>query len=406
MNIRTVERKDPNSPMRVLFLLPSEGEATAEDFAMLQAMYSRDPQPIDSAIKAARAEKAGEFMKKFYVGYGHASVAELGQVVIAIENVPMPVAKLIQHYPLYRGQECSTRYIDFSEQHFYAQSDAGAEYQKELREFYMEALGPTTYHMAERFDLDMNDTVDARAAKAAAFDVLRGFLPIGAATSLSWCVDLRNLNERIPILLDYATRYPELFFVCDALLSLMKEVFPNSQRTERQVVGHDLLLGPVQKDHFPGVVHFNRLMRVNGAERGTLEWSGHMDFASWRDLARHRSVYQTFPAIDFGPTEPWYQQNLPFAFAEAGMAILNRRITAQRDSYAQPMATKVPFYLSGDLDKFRYITKLRSGLAVHPTLRAAIFSLADRAEISLPVHETRDWVVTSKRGRQTIEVKK
>jgi thymidylate synthase ThyX len=51
-------------------------------------------------------------METFYVGYGHASIADCGSTTIFIEGISILADKAIQDWQLYSGQETSTRYID------------------------------------------------------------------------------------------------------------------------------------------------------------------------------------------------------------------------------------------------------------------------------------------------------
>jgi thymidylate synthase ThyX len=412
MNLRILKKEavpETGDLSRVLFLLPSENEPTAEDLAMLQALYSRDPRPIDAAVKLLKTSKSGDFMNKFYVGYGHESIAELGDVVIAVENVPMPVAKLIQHYQLYKGQECSTRYIDFSNQPFIARTDAGKAYQEKLRSFYLKALEPTTEHLIARFGIDRDNANEMRGAKAAAFDVLRGFLPNGAVTNLAWKTDLRYLNNRLHALSDHIEDFPELKVVIDKIRALAMKAFPNSIREERNVNTDPLEwpFGGDMAEFWMSDVKYIPLRPVNGEQRGIIEWTDTIDFASWRDLARHRSVYQTFPVIgtDYG-FEWWYHDQLPPSLQEEAEALVEEGRAIKDDVYAIPMGFKVPFVVSGPLEKFRYIIRLRSGLTVHPTLREAIYSLAGRltAQYGLTFSRLNSlaWVVGGKRGTQDI----
>ena len=66
-----------------------------------------------------KASGSGKFMERFYVGYGHQSIADCGSTTLFIEGVSMLAAKAIQDWPLYAGQEGSTRYIDMSKQPIY-----------------------------------------------------------------------------------------------------------------------------------------------------------------------------------------------------------------------------------------------------------------------------------------------
>ncbi len=84
---------------------------------MLQALYSRSPKSVHEHLAKVRKDGSGNFMSQFYVGYGHKSIGDCGTTSIFIEGLSMLAAKAIQQWPLYSGQEASTRYMDFSQAH-------------------------------------------------------------------------------------------------------------------------------------------------------------------------------------------------------------------------------------------------------------------------------------------------
>ncbi len=88
--------------------LPPESEA------MVQALYSRSPASVVEHLRKVEEVGADQFMGTYYVGYGHRSIGDCGTTTLFIEEVTMLDAKAIQDWPLYRGQEASTRYMDFS----------------------------------------------------------------------------------------------------------------------------------------------------------------------------------------------------------------------------------------------------------------------------------------------------
>jgi hypothetical protein len=91
-------------------------EFSPEPLAMLQALYSRDPRSVLDHIDRVHKVGAEKFMGSFYVGYGHKSIGDCGTTTIFIEQVSMLCAKAFQDWPLYNGQEASTRYLDMSKQ--------------------------------------------------------------------------------------------------------------------------------------------------------------------------------------------------------------------------------------------------------------------------------------------------
>ncbi len=116
-------------------------DLSPEDGAMLQALYSRSPKSVVEHLDRVKQVGSGKFMDTYYVGYGHASIGDCGTTSVFIENVSMLAAKAIQDWPLYSGQEASTRYMDFSTAVFENPlgSAAGVEIQERWRAFYMQA---------------------------------------------------------------------------------------------------------------------------------------------------------------------------------------------------------------------------------------------------------------------------
>lgn len=407
---------------RVLLLLPPEGAATAEDLAMIQALYSRDPRPIDDAVKLARTSNSGEFMKKFYVGYGHQSIADCGYITLAVENVSMAVAKLIQHDQLYNGQECSTRYLDFSTQGMVHTSEDGP-IAKRLREIYNENLDKFHNYAAETHGLDMADGVENKTAKAAAFDILRGLLPVGTLTNLSWTTSIRNFYQHLARLKrvnaflrdDLPFHKGSVSFmeiiglheVIEKMENLVGQAFPNSQA---KYDDDKRLLVDSGFDTTDSIEFNGRAKRSNrGATLHDIHpWSvvnasGMLDFASWRDLARHRSIKQTFPFHFSQDIHPFYAQHI----GSVDMDILEEveQLTSEAiDPHAMPMGCLVPYNLQGTLNDWSYIINLRTGHTVHPTLREKMLDLAKFLNIPIPHHRSSyEWTVSKKRASQDIK---
>ena len=91
-------------------------EFAPQDNAMLQALYSRSPLSVTKHVAKVRKAGSGKFMERFYVGYGHAYIADCGSTTIFIEGLSILADKAVQDWPLYSGQETSTRYVDMSKQ--------------------------------------------------------------------------------------------------------------------------------------------------------------------------------------------------------------------------------------------------------------------------------------------------
>jgi len=113
-----------------------------EALAMLQALYSRSPRSVREHLLKVKEVGAEKFMANYYVGYGHKSIGDCGATAIFVENVSMLVAKAVQDWPLYSGQEASTRYLDMTAQEVLnpLNSPEGKAIQDEWMRFYAHVL--------------------------------------------------------------------------------------------------------------------------------------------------------------------------------------------------------------------------------------------------------------------------
>src|SRR5450631_169108 len=101
-------------PQRVLTVAPMPPEKTA--FAL--ARYSRSPDSIRESVEWVRTHDSAKFLESFYFQYGHASIADLGHVVLCFEGVSELAATEIEDEQLWDGQARSSRYQDFSRSGF------------------------------------------------------------------------------------------------------------------------------------------------------------------------------------------------------------------------------------------------------------------------------------------------
>src|ERR1700675_2610332 len=101
-------------PKRVLTVSPMPPEKCA--YAL--ARYSRSPDSIAASIDWVRTHDSQKFLESFYFQYGHASIADLGHVVICFEGLSELAATEIEDEQLWDGQARSSRYQDFSRSGF------------------------------------------------------------------------------------------------------------------------------------------------------------------------------------------------------------------------------------------------------------------------------------------------
>lgn len=414
-DLKHVVRPLPNGGQVVL--LNTGAEITAEDLAMLQALYSRSPKGIFEHLEKLDEVGSGKFMGTFYVGYGHKSIGDCGDTVFFIEGVSMLVAKAVQDWMLYNGQECSTRYLDFGSQLFLDPigQDDTSEILKSWRNFYTANLPVVKKHVASQFPRQdgEDEKVYDKAVGARAFDIMRAFLPAGATTSLSWLSNLRQLGDKLLEL-----RHHPLVEVRDVAIAIreaMIEVHPNSvpkqyEATEAYYedwMSNGYMFDPVfwPKDVVLSRSGIDKQQLVAGkyflesrppktdlpkkfARAGVDQFQFCLDFGSYRDIQRHRAVIQQMPLLStkFG-FEPWYLEQLPPDLAgdvvnfilpafEGKILRWGKQNPSETLQYYIPMGYRVPCEVTGDLPALIYLAELRSGSMVHPTLRPKAQAIA------------------------------
>ena len=89
-----------------------------EQSAYALARYSRSPDSIRDSIEWVRSHDSAKFLESFYFQYGHASIADLGHVVLCFEGVSELAATEVEDEQLWDGQARSSRYQDFSKSGF------------------------------------------------------------------------------------------------------------------------------------------------------------------------------------------------------------------------------------------------------------------------------------------------
>ena len=393
----------------------------AEEIAMLQALHSRSLGGIDSHLLKLAQKGAKNFMETYYVGYGDKSIGDCGTATIFIEGVSMLVAKAIQDFQLYNGQEASTRYIDFARQPFANPhgSEEGVVFLERLRAFHLRGLGIMKSALAERHPRlpDEDEKVWQKAINARSFDVMRSFLPAGAATNLAWHTTLRHAADHLLRLRHHPLQ--EVRDVAQAVQEALGEMYPSSFKqklypaTEQYVEEWMKNYYFLDEDYrYPGVEMVRdgidrRLLATHRkeletrpakaeppkylAECGTAQFRFLLDFGSFRDLQRQRAIIQRMPLLtDNRGFEQWYLDQMPPLFAteaveflreyrdglikagikpnvmHTGEYSLQRLVNLQ---YYIPMGYRVTCRITGDLPAHIWWVELRSGINVHPTLR-------------------------------------
>jgi thymidylate synthase ThyX len=381
--------------------------------AMLQALHSRSVGGLENHLKILSEKGPDNFMKNFYVGYGHKSIGDCGSATIFIEGVSLLVAKAVQDWPLYSGQESSTRYVDFQVQPFInpTGTDEGKNILEAYRKFYIESMKPTKEHLKKQFPIATgeNQNIYDKAIAARAFDILRGFLPAGASTNLAWHTNLRQAADKVAIMRHHPLS--EVRNTAEAIEKALQTAFPNSfghkhyEETENYnkfwmengYYYHDkdcpefkLINNSVNIKLLPKEILEKRPPKTElpkyVAEAGELQFEFLLDFGSFRDLQRHRAVTQRMPLLttDIG-FEKWYLGELPKEIQPKAESFLkeqeekinNLKVSKEEKQYYIAMGYKVSNRLTGNIPALVYMTELRATRFVHPTLRRKAKMMAD-----------------------------
>lgn len=399
----------------------------AEAAAMLQALHSRSTKGLEGHLKALATRGAEKFMESFYVGYGHKSIGDCGGTVLFIEGVSMLAAKAVQDWPLYSGQESSTRYVDFA--HLRFENPLGTRAEENIletwRSFYVGSM-PTVrdalMHRFPRADGEKEKTYE-KAINARAFDILRGFLPAGATTNLAWFTNLRQAADKLMLLRHHPLL--EVRELAEAIEEALQKAHPNSFGHKRYPATEDynewwmrngyyyhnidtpefmLMRNGVDTLQIPRAILERRppkteLPRFVG-EAGSVQFAFTLDFGSFRDIQRHRPVHQNMPLLtnDLG-FHPWYLQELPDAVRQDALELIrvqDKRIdklgaSPEEQQYYCAMGYQTSNRLTGTLPELVYLVELRATRFVHPTLReraqqmAKVLS-AEFADAGLIIH--------------------
>ncbi len=417
----------------------------AEDIAMLQALNSRSLEGLDHHLKELLERGSGKFMEKFYVGYGHKSVGDLGVIEAAFfQKISMLAAKALQDNGLYNGQESSTRYMNYAEQPIMnpLATEEGRILQEEQRRFYLSIVEQIIPVLKEENPKPegISERQYENAIRARAFDITRSFLPAGTSTVVSWNGTLRNFNDRLLFLRHHPLEEVKLLSV--KLEELLKSIYPHSfggKRYEKTEEYQDLI-AKMYYYHNPnspnlkitdnlndeGIIFYKQLLvdrppktelpKFLASELGTLTVEYTLDFGSFRDLQRHRAIVQRMPLLttDLGFNE-WYLNALPDSLrteAESYLESLEKKINSLDTDeilrqYYIPMGFNVSGKFSGDVPAIVYFAELRSSNRVHPTLRPIAQEIGDylsQRGILTYIDRTPDGI-SFPRGKDTIERK-
>lgn len=422
-------------------------EFSPQDIAMMQALYSRSSESVVKHAEKVKASGSGKFMEKFYVGYGHASIADCGSTTIFIEDISRIADKAIQDWPLYSGQECSSRYLDFSKREII--DPVGTKESKEIlknwMDFYVRSQPKVEEFLKGKFPMKESEVeaVYDKAIKAKTFDILRGFLPEGITTQLSWHTNLRQAHDKLALL-----KHHPLEEVRDVALNIekiLKEKYPHSfghKIYEEQEKYRDILskkygyyfdkkcpefkaTSNIKKSEFAKYkdVINKRPIKTNLpqflAELGNITFDFKLDFGSFRELHRHRwgICRMSLLTTKLGFNK-WYLNELPEDVKKEAINLLKEqtkkinklKVPKEILQYYIANGFNVSCKVTYGIPAAVYVIELRSGKTVHPTFRNLVHKMYGAIKKIFPELKMYadlspdDWDV--RRGLQTITEKK
>lgn len=464
INVWNLREMNPeySMPFDIVCIAGGNPEATA----MLQALYSRDPNSVLKHLKDVAKNGPEKFIEKWYCGYNHASIGNCGSIIFCFENVSMLAAKAVQDWPLYNGQEASTRYLDMSKQAVINPvpgDDIAATIITRLHTLYVETLATlkTTFKELYPKEAEEKNATYENTINAKCFDIARSLLPAGATTFLSWMTDLRNADDHLKILLHHPLL--EIRQIAESTYDLIRRIYPSSfshQRTDDEIRYHkrvadefsfvnitesmgsgdatdEFVTGKTTfffsfKDKFDsnGIMQQMANFLIQRPKKENiphqLERYGYaifrfpLDFGSFRDIQRHRSGSYLMPLLTtrYG-FHPWYLDQLPETLLEKVTQelddikkLVDELPCSEADKqYLIPMGYQVICEFTFTYPYAVYVAELRSQQTVHPTLRKIAQEMGTCIEHSVPgvpyywdMSETKSFNL--KRGTQTIAEKK
>lgn len=211
--------------MQVQILPPIPPEKQA--FALARA--SRSSDRIHESLKWVYAHDEQKFLDSYYFQYGHASIADLGHVAIALEELSDLAAQDVWFESLIDGQGQSTRYQDFSRVRvidplaglLFTSDMATTQRVGQFKQLFNQTIGQLMSAYQQILELetkvlaeqnpkpaDMPEEQYARTIRARSFDVARYCLPMGIPTNVDIVVSIRTLERLINRLL--VSDYPEI----------------------------------------------------------------------------------------------------------------------------------------------------------------------------------------------------
>lgn len=455
-------KEQPKRKSKTGAILTWAGNLPAEALGMILSMASREPGGFaKNILKLLGVIDLKKWFKKYFVGYGHKSIADCGWTALAYDKATMLAAISFEHNPLFNGQETSTRYVDVTGLDYLVpqEDEVLHSMMRECFAMYTECLEPLIDHMRLKYPYEQgwDPKVYETTVRTKALDVLGSLLPAGARTNFSVVMNLRQMRDHLSTL-----RYhplDEIRDLAETSILLLEQKHPgafagmnddltlpeNEKKLEikkyrelcmdtvhYEEVG-DIGPRPILSErtffsHWDGSPDMQRILqlRPKGVElppsfNKKVQFAGlyTIDFRSFRDLHRQRSMNQSMPLLTTKlGFEEWYLQQMPELMAAKVRGWLEDYrsrlealdLSSEDKQYLTPMGYKVSVEFSVGLAHLVYVVELRTPQTVHPTVRRiAQFWAKDLMQMfpNMKLYANMDAdMFDIKRGSQTIVEKK
>jgi thymidylate synthase ThyX len=348
-------------------------------------------------------------MARYYVGYGHKSIGDCGTTTMFIEDVSLLAAKAFQHWPLYNGQEASTRYLDMGSRHIVNPlgNKAGRKILDTWMDLYKKAIVALVPHIKAANPAKPGDdpvTYD-KAINARAFDIARCLLPAGTTTFLSWHTNLRQAADHLKRLRHHPLA--EIRMLAEQSTASLAGKYANSFSHKKYESEEEYMSNLTNLEYSNVNIPANRrgklTTKVSLNKEALTYWKpliknrpakaelpfetemiGHfdyeflLDFGSFRDIQRHRSgtMYMPILTTKYG-FHPWYLSQFPQDILKeikqtcAATEKLIRDLACDEATrqYFIPIGYQVACKMRFPFHAAVYLAELRSGQTVHSTLR-------------------------------------
>jgi thymidylate synthase ThyX len=311
--------------------------------------------------------------------------------------------------------------------------------------FYISSQEAVREHLRAKYPKrpEEDEKIYEKAINARSFDIMRGFLPAGITTQLSWHTNLRQAWDKLAVLRYYPLL--EVQELAEGVLAKLKEHYPNSfshKLYDAQEIWRRETFTKHSYYHVPGsATNFSYSSNISPeklleyrdiittrpqktnlpnflAELGNITFNFLLDFGSFRDVQRHRNGVCRMPLLttDLGFNQ-WYLEQLPDNLrAQAEMLIEEQKhviatlpASPEIKQYYTSLGFNVTCRVTYGLPAAVYVAELRSSKTVHPTLRAIAHKMIAAIRLRFPelvLHtdlDPDDWDV--RRGTQDIVMK-